>query len=345
VLKIYAGNEAPEVTVKADNNSNFYFPGIPVPYSVLINDKEDGSTAKGGIDNKSVFVKVDYLTGTDKAQVVGHQIITAAMEGKNLAATLDCKACHKEAEKSVGPAYKDVAAKYEKDSKARAYLTNKIIKGGSGVWGEVAMSAHPDLKPSDADMIVEWILGLNKKEAPSLPAKGNIVPTEKDMGNGNAMVITATYTDKGGAGLRPQSGVGSLTLKSPVVSVASSTGKRGINIAEFGGRKLAVVEGASGTLEFDQMNLKNITAFELNYAMQQVPDFGYVISWHVGDANGTKLGEVQIGKDVDAKSTKVIVPVQQVPDQPFKLVMKMAKADSKETQFVAVTSFRLIAGK
>jgi hypothetical protein len=42
---------------------------------------------------------------------------------------------------------------------------------------------------------------------------------------------------------------------------------------------------------------------------------------------------------------KLMVPLQQVPDQPFKLVMKMEKADSKETQFVAVTSFRLIAGK
>jgi hypothetical protein len=93
------------------------------------------------------------------------------------------------------------------------------------------------------------------------------------------------------------------------------------------------------------MNLKNITAFELNYAMQKAPDFGYVISWHVGDANGSKLAEVQIGKDVDPKSTKVMVPLQQVPDQPFKLVMKMSKADSKETQFVAVTSFRLVAGK
>jgi len=346
VLKVYAGNEEPQVTVKAENNSEFYFPGIPVPYAVLINDKEDGSTAKGGIDPKSVFVKVDYLSSPDKAQVVGHQIITAAMEGKNLAATLDCKACHKEAEKSIGPAYKDVAAKYEKDPKARAYLTNKIIKGGGGVWGEVAMSAHPDLKPSDADMIVEWILGLNKKEAPSLPAKGSIVPSDKDMGNGNTMVITATYTDKGGAGLRPQSGVGSLTLKSPVVSVATASAKRGINIAEFGGRKLATIEnGTSGTLEFDKMNLRNISALELNYSMRKAPDFGYTISWFVDSPNGTKLGEVKIGKDADLNNLKQLVPLQQVPDQPFKLVMKIEKADSKEAQFVAVTSFRLVASK
>jgi hypothetical protein len=135
-------------------------------------------------------------------------------------------------------------------------------------------------------------------------------------------------------------------LKSPVVSVASATAKRGINIAEYGGRKLAVVEsGVSGTLEFEKMNLKNITALELNYAMQKAPEFGYTISWYVDSPNGTKLGEVKIGKDADTKMTKLMVPLQQVPDQPFKLVMKMEKADSKEAQFVAVTSFRLVAGK
>jgi hypothetical protein len=195
-------------------------------------------------------------------------------------------------------------------------------------------------------MIVEWILGLNKKEAPSLPAKGSIVPSDKDMGNGNTMVITATYTDKGGAGLRPQSGVGSLTLKSPVVSVATASAKRGINIAEFGGRKLATIEnGTSGTLEFDKMNLRNISALELNYSMRKAPDFGYTISWFVDSPNGTKLGEVKIGKDADLNNLKLMVPLQQVPDQPFKLVMKMEKADSKEAQFVAVTSFRLVASK
>jgi len=136
VMKVYAGNEAPNVTVKNIGNSNFYFPGVPVPYEVFINDKEDGTTEKGTIDNKSVYVKVDYISGTDKAQVVGHQIITSAMEGKNLAATLDCKVCHKENEKSIGPAYRQVAQRYQNDSKAKAYLTNKIIKGGGGVWGK-----------------------------------------------------------------------------------------------------------------------------------------------------------------------------------------------------------------
>ncbi|MEY3432620.1 MAG: hypothetical protein RL131_556, partial [Bacteroidota bacterium] len=344
VLKVYAGNEAPTVSVQADDKSTFYFPGVPVPYSVSVKDREDGTTEKGGIDKKSIYVKVDYLSGPDRAQVVGHQIITSAMEGKNLAATLDCKACHKEADKSIGPSYQAVAAKYEKDPKAKAYLTNKIIKGGSGVWGEVAMSAHPDLKVSDAEMIVDYILGVNKKEAPSLPSKGTVTPTEKDLGRGNLMQITATYTDKGGPGIRPQSGVGVLNLKSPNLSVDAADQKNGVTIAEFGGRKLAILSGNSGSLEYNQMSLKHVKSLELNYGMQEAPEYGIVVSWHVDSPSGAKLGEVVIGKDVDPKSTKKLVSLSNIPDQPFKLVVKIEKLDPKETKMVAVSTMRLIAG-
>ena len=343
VLKVYAGNEAPNVTVKNVGSNNFYFPGIPVPYEVLINDKEDGTSEKGTIDNKSIYVKVDYMSGTDKAQVMGHQIITAAMEGKNLAATLDCKVCHKENEKSIGPAYKQVAQRYQNDSKAKTYLTNKIIKGGGGVWGETAMAAHPDLKPSDAEMIVDWILGLNKKEEPSLPSKGTITPTEKDMGRGNIMQITATYTDKGGKGLRPQSGVGNLVLKSPVISVDANSSAEKVTIAEFGGRKLAVVTDQTGFLRFNNLNLSNVAALEMNYMMRAVPDFGFVISSHVNSADGQLLGEVKIGHDADPKANKVTVPLSNVPSGPFNLVMKITKSNPKESQTVAITSMKLIA--
>ncbi len=344
VLKVYAGNEAPTVSVQVDDKSTFYFPGVPVPYTVSVKDREDGTTEKGGIDKKSIYVKVDYLSGPDRAQVVGHQIITSAMEGKNLAATLDCKACHKEVEKSIGPSYQAVAAKYEKDPKAKAYLTNKIIKGGSGVWGEVAMSAHPDLKVSDAEMIVDYILGVNKKETPSLPSKGTVTPTEKDLGRGNLMQITATYTDKGGPGIRPQSGFGVISLRSPNVSVDAADQKNGVTIAEFGGRKLAILSGNSGSLEYNQMNLKHVKSLELNYGMQEAPEFGFVVSWHVGSPSGLKLGEVVIGKDVDPKSTKKMVSLSNIPDQLFKLVMKIEKVDPKETKMVAIGSMRLIAG-
>ena len=346
VLKVYAGNEEPVVRVNDEQNNTFYFPGKPVPYAVSVKDKEDGSTEKGGIDPKSIFVKVDYLSSPDRAQVVGHQIITAAMEGKNLAATLDCKVCHKEAEKSIGPSYKAVSEKYAKDTKAKVYLTNKIIKGGGGVWGETVMAAHPDLKQSDAEMIVDYILGLNKKEAPSLPAKGSITPTDKDLGNGNLMQITATYTDKGAAGIRPQSGVGVLTLRSPIIKVETATTMTAMNIVEFGSRKLAVLgEGAVGSLSFDEVSLRHVNALELNYSMRTAPSRGFTVSWHANDINGLKLGEVKFDPSSDIKQNKATVPLTGIPAGVIRLVMKVEKADAKETGNLAISSFRLLVAQ
>jgi cytochrome c len=84
--------------------------------------------------------------------------------GYALTQVLDCKSCHKENSASVGPSFVRVAEKYGHDKKAPAYLSQKILKGGSGVWGDVAMSAHPDLPQKDLNQIVQYILSLKSKK-------------------------------------------------------------------------------------------------------------------------------------------------------------------------------------
>ena len=73
-----------------------------------------------------------------------------------------CVACHAVDQKRVGPAYKEVAAKYKGDSKAAALLFDKVRHGGSGNWGQVPMIPHPADKISDDDLkaTVAWILAL-----------------------------------------------------------------------------------------------------------------------------------------------------------------------------------------
>ncbi|MDD2928494.1 MAG: c-type cytochrome [Sideroxydans sp.] len=72
----------------------------------------------------------------------------------------NCTACHKVDKKVVGPAWKDVAAKYKGDEAAWDKVAAKIKKGGSGAWGSMPMPANP--KVSDADMaeIIAFIKGL-----------------------------------------------------------------------------------------------------------------------------------------------------------------------------------------
>jgi cytochrome c len=83
--------------------------------------------------------------------------------GYALTQVMDCKSCHKENSASVGPSFVRVAEKYASDKNAKAYLGQKIVKGGAGVWGDVVMSAHPDLAEKDLGQIVEYILSLKHK--------------------------------------------------------------------------------------------------------------------------------------------------------------------------------------
>ena len=71
-----------------------------------------------------------------------------------------CTACHTKDKKLVGPAFKDIAAKNKGQADAVARLSEKVRKGGSGVYGPVPMSPNPPDKISDADLTaaVEWIL-------------------------------------------------------------------------------------------------------------------------------------------------------------------------------------------
>lgn len=73
-----------------------------------------------------------------------------------------CVACHAVDQKRVGPAYKDVAAKYKGDSQAPERLFEKVRTGGKGNWGEIPMMPHDAEKISDDDLkaAVAWILSL-----------------------------------------------------------------------------------------------------------------------------------------------------------------------------------------
>lgn len=76
----------------------------------------------------------------------------------DLAKAKNCMACHALDKKLVGPAYKDVAAKYAKDKDAYKKLAEKIVKGGSGVWGAVPMPPNTQVSAAEAETLAKWVL-------------------------------------------------------------------------------------------------------------------------------------------------------------------------------------------
>lgn len=186
------GNRAPEITDLSANKTYGALP-LTVTLSVKATDPEkDKMTytwnlgngikkvtvkptlvytyAKKGNYRASVTVKDSKMAAsTSKTVYIAAGSVQEPVDpslpfaaGKALMLSMDCKSCHKADEKSIGPAFAEVAKKYNKSNSTIAKLTNKITTGGSGVWGDVVMPSHPNLKPAEAKQILDWIFSLKK---------------------------------------------------------------------------------------------------------------------------------------------------------------------------------------
>ncbi|SDD05481.1 ThuA domain-containing protein [Niabella drilacis] len=310
-VSIYAGNETPVVNIAVTGgNRSFYIPGVPLHYNITVTDPKDTAA----FDAASLFVSSDFVEGLDKAGApMGHQQGQASVSGKNMMLSLDCKACHKEAEKSVGPSFVQVAEKYSKDPGAVNYLTGKIINGGSGVWGETAMSAHPTLTEDDVHQIVAWILSLGNSGAvkKSLPASGTIVPPA-DVKPNRILVLSASYSDKGGSNIKSLTGTHTLSLKSNTISIGEAERTK------------------EGGLALKQIDLTGVHSLNVVYDQQEVPGKTSVIEVRLDAANGTLLGSKPVPATAkEPKEAVALIPVKAITDGQFHTLYFIYRTEDK----------------
>ena len=122
------------------------------------------------IPDNQVEAVVDYLAKnygvtTNGTQIASAQVSAAtqqthAADAQQVATKYGCLGCHNPAVKLVGPAYRDIAAKYKTDPAASAKIDEQIHKGGSGKWGPIIMPPFPQITPSETKILADWILGL-----------------------------------------------------------------------------------------------------------------------------------------------------------------------------------------
>jgi cytochrome c len=110
-------------------------------------------------------VDVTQPPGTRPTAATATAAVVAAAPGATGASALElataqaCTACHGVNNKIVGPAFSEIAAKYQGRADAQSYLAGKIREGGSGVWGAVPMPAQPQLKDDEVAALAKWIAG------------------------------------------------------------------------------------------------------------------------------------------------------------------------------------------
>ena len=351
-LTIMAGNQPPQVALTiTKGNKSFYFPSQPIAYQVSVIDKEDGSLANGRISARQVQVRSAYQIGTTlTGDQIGHKFsedvyLTA---GQGLLEKSDCKGCHQLNKKSIGPAFINVARRYQGDPSAVASLSKKIISGGGGVWGDAIMTAHPQLTPADASAMVRYIMTLSGPPAasPSLPLSGVLTPPASETAN---LVLHAAYRDKGAGGLPPQKAEQTLVLRHPLLAMgASDSQSKGVTLFKMGTQPypFVIVMGSDTYIKFNQLDLTGVRAMEFAVAVPKVQlnAVGGRIEIHTDSPTGPLLGQtdtfaVNESKDPAAMSSadkaKVsLAPVAGQHDVFF--VFKNEKA-GKSPLFVPVT--------
>ena len=220
-LAVIAGNDAPTVSISTDGNEVYFFKGKSAGYKVSVNDAEDGSTSDNRVPADAVSVTMNFMEdGYDQTMIAqGHQ--QPNHPGELLIAESDCKSCHLIDQRSAGPRYREVAKKYKGDAGAIDRLANKIVKGGTGVWGDVAMAAHPQISIEDAATMVSYILSLAEDKKPGLPIAGSVKfdqTSSKPFNTRSAYVMKASYSDRGKDGLPPLSVFATKVWRAPYLT-------------------------------------------------------------------------------------------------------------------------------
>lgn len=312
-MKIVAGNEPPQVSVNLAGNTSFFFPGKPVKYAVEVNDKEDGSLADGKIKANQVAVSIDYTAeGFDYAEVMQSQRSVDASTQFAVAQVLmsksDCKVCHQPNTKSVGPSFADVSNKYKGQPDALEKLVKKVREGGSGVWGEVAMAAHPALPVADVEVIVKYILNSTDKTLSTLPVKGEYTPEIPKGDNGQGSVlIRAAFTDRAISGAKTipaQTSEQMIVLRSPEMNAAEAPIVKGAELKALGvaGLGFSVVVFNNTYIAYKDIDLTNIEKLELNASAQRREgSVGGTIEIHLDSPTGFLVGteKVDIAPEID----------------------------------------------
>lgn len=199
---IKIGNAPPVIGVSLTDNQSFFLPKQDLKYAIQVDDLEDGSTTDGSITKEAVKVSVHHLKNTTNVPTIRSEESLQSptlshLRGKEILEGSDCAACHAMDTTSVGPSLRQISERYPINKPAVNYLSEKILKGGKGVWGDKIMSAHPQHTETEAKAMVDYILALTEEpiQGKKLPLSGKI--STDNVGANDLLVFTTSYLDKG----------------------------------------------------------------------------------------------------------------------------------------------------
>ena len=307
-FEVIAGNAPPEVDLQiTEGNKTFFFPDSQLVYNIQVVDKEDGSIENGKIKQEEIAVNFDYAPeGFDPIEIAQNHVSTddwvTFNKGKSLINNSDCLSCHRMDIRSIGPSYMEVAERYKNDKMGQEVIAQRIINGSVGIWGEHAMSAHPDLSEQEATLIIDYIMSLNdpQPEAQNIPLSGTYITKVPNKENGKgSYLLRAAYTDKGIPNLRTLTTEKIIALRNPIVDPEKYDDAEGIKILTTPRRSLKIDKNG-GWLGYKGLDLTGIDEISINAeASPRTSDIGGIIELRLDSPNGQLVG-----------STEKVIPIE-----------------------------------
>jgi cytochrome c len=290
---IRAGNEPPEISIDiTKGNQSYFFPKRSFEYNIRVSDKEDGTP------KSAVQVAIQYLN--DGTEIAANSLTKPSThaEGQRLIGQSDCKSCHATNKKIIGPSYFAIAQKYKNDKKAVSKLTAKVINGGTGVWGDVPMAAHPQLPKKDVEEMIRYIVSLaTPAQKPiTLPLRGMHTPKIPDTpAEKSVVMISARYTDRGAPGAAPITSEKKLVLKNPKLIPAGVSKLSGIQRFKLPDppMEMLIVMSTGNWVQYNDVDLTGISTITFSAAApkEQLNANGGTIEVRLDSPEGELIGK------------------------------------------------------
>ncbi|MDH5381915.1 MAG: PQQ-dependent sugar dehydrogenase, partial [Cyclobacteriaceae bacterium] len=292
VLVVQVGNDLPLISVNVTENKTFYWNQSSFHYEINVEDQEDGSLSSGSIDVDNVVATLSYTSMYPDITMVAQEhenVSNYSHPGLELINKSDCKACHSQESTSVGPAYSAIAQRYKADKNAIEKLTQKVIEGGNGNWGETAMSAHPQLSEEDVREMVGYIVSLSgvDKKVNRIPLSGKIDVDLPDDEAGN-YIFSVTYKDKGGQDVGPLISKKSFMLRPSRIKAVTCDDYE--KVIKFNNQVIRFYV-PEGYIVFKGVDLTSVGKIAVKYSSQNLAT---KVKIRTGSPDGEVIGEMNL---------------------------------------------------
>jgi cytochrome c len=241
-VPVIAGNSRPVVRLNRPQPGDFFEPGDPVRYEILVTDEEDGTNDDQKIDEQgaepidreapgrvslNAVLTNEKLSSGDSVADDRHQ-----PAGFRRMKSSDCFNCHAVDQKRVGPPLVEIASRYRNVSGAAEVSIQRVLKGSTGVWGKIPMIPHSQHTADEIREMVTWIYSLKPSGTMQVyhGFAGEVLPAASDR-NG-FLRLEATYIDRGADQIPPLTTSVVLQLRPRLIEAEDADDIRGPRVMD-----------------------------------------------------------------------------------------------------------------